>query len=158
MAVDYFLKIDGVEGESLDRAHPNSIEVLSFSWGESNASRVAHGGGGGAGRVSMQDLHFTMRVNKASPTLMLACANGKHFQKATLTCRKAGGEQQLDFLKFTLSEVLVSSYESSGDQNVGPTDQLSLNFLKIQMAYSPQNVDGSLQAPVETVFDPNTAG
>jgi type VI secretion system secreted protein Hcp len=154
-AVDYFLKIDGVDGESQDRAHPNSIELLSFSWGETNASNVAHGGGGGAGRVSMQDLHFTMKVNKASPTLMLACATGKHFQKVTLSCRKAGESQQ-DFLKFTLSEVLVSSYQSAGDGSADPTEQLSLNFLKIQMAYSKQSADGSV-IPVETLYDQSIA-
>ena len=155
-AVDYFLKIDGVDGESQDRSHPNSIELLGFSWGETNASNVAHGGGGGAGRVSMQDLHFTMKVNKASPTLMLACATGKHFQKVTLICRKAG-EQQKDFLKFTLSNVLVSSYQSTGDTSADPTEQLSLNFLKIQMAYSRPSADGSV-VPVETIFDLRAGG
>jgi type VI secretion system secreted protein Hcp len=155
MASDYFLKIDGVDGESQDRAHPNHIELLGFSWGESNASRVVHGGGGGSGRVSMQDLNFTMKVNKASPSLMLACASGKHLMKATLSCRKAGGEQQ-DFLKFTLSDVLVSSYQSNGDPSGDPTDKVSLNFLKIQMAYTRQAADGSV-VPVETQYDLSVA-
>jgi type VI secretion system secreted protein Hcp len=154
--VDYFLKLDGIDGESTDRFHANQIEVLSFSWGESNASNVAHGGGGGAGRVSMQDFHFTMPINKASPKLMLACASGKHIPKATLTARKAGGDQQQDFLKYSLTDVLVSSYKTAGDGSVVPTDEFTLNFLKIEFAYTPQRADGSKPTPETTTFDVTT--
>src|SRR5215510_1551623 len=97
-AVDYFLKIDSVEGESQDATHKAEIDVLSWSWGESNSGTMAFGGGGGAGKVSMQDFHFTMNVNKSTPALMQGCANGTHFPTAVLTCRKAGKEQQ-EFLK-----------------------------------------------------------
>ncbi|HEY3111240.1 MAG TPA: type VI secretion system tube protein Hcp [Chloroflexota bacterium] len=90
MAFDCFLKIDGVEGESRDARHAREIDVLSFSWGESNTGAAAHGGGGGAGKVSMQDFHFTMKLNKASPLLAAACATGQHIKSAVLTCRKAG--------------------------------------------------------------------
>ena len=58
----------------------------------------------------MQDFHFVMKSNKASPLLMLACATGKHIKKATLTCRKAGGEQQ-EFLEIKFTDLLVSSFQ-----------------------------------------------
>ena len=90
MAVDYFLKIKGIEGESFDAKHKNEIDVLSWSWGETQSGSHAAGGGGGAGKVSMQDFSFVMKVNKASPKLLLACANGEHIPEATLVCRKAG--------------------------------------------------------------------
>src|SRR5688500_16372886 len=96
--VDYFLKVDSIEGESTDDKHKNEIDVESWSWGETNSGTHATGGGGGAGKVSMQDFNFTMRVCKATPKLMLACANGQHIKEATLTCRKAGTEQQ-EYLK-----------------------------------------------------------
>ncbi len=91
--VDYFLKIDGVEGESQDAKHKNEIQVLSFSFGESQAGTMAFGGGGGAGKVQMQDFHFMMNVNKASPKLFLKCATGEHIKNAVLTARKAGKDQ-----------------------------------------------------------------
>jgi type VI secretion system secreted protein Hcp len=75
-AVDYFLKIDGIDGESQDAKHKNEIDLESFSWGATQGGTMAFGGGGGAGKVQMQDFHFVMRVNKASPKLFLACANG----------------------------------------------------------------------------------
>ena len=106
-AVDYFLKIDGIDGESADSKHKGEINLQSWSWSEHQSGAHAAGGGGGAGKVSMADFHFTMHVNKASPKLMLACATGEHIKKATLVCRKAGKEQQ-EYLKITFDDVLVS--------------------------------------------------
>jgi len=153
-AVDYFLKIDGIDGESMDGKHKGEIELESFSWGESQSGSFAAGGGGGAGKVQMQDFHFVMRVNKASPKLLLACASGEHIKKAVLTCRKAGKEQQ-EFLKVTMSDLLVSSYQTGGSNssNVLPLEQISLNFSKIEQEYKPQGADGSLQAAVKAGWD-----
>src|SRR5262249_55230581 len=110
-AVDFFLKDDGIEGESTDAKHTKQNDVQSGSWGETQTGTFAGGGGGGAGKVSMQDFHFTMTVNKATPKLMLACATGQHIGKAVLTCRKAGGEQQ-EYMIVTMSDLLVSSYQT----------------------------------------------
>lgn len=147
---DAFLKIEGIDGESADSKHKGEIELLSFSWGETQGGTFAHGGGGGAGKVSMQDIHFVSRVNKASPKLFLSCASGEHIKKATLTCRKAGKDQQ-EFLKYTLSDILVSSYQiggsSSGDSI--PLDQVSLNFAKIEIEYKEQLATGALGGTVK---------
>jgi type VI secretion system secreted protein Hcp len=140
MAFDAFLKIEGIDGDSTDKDHKGEIEILSFSWGETNTSPSNKGGGGGAGKVSMQDFHFTMQVSSASPKLMVACASGKHFTQATLTCRKAGGEQRAEFMKIKLTDILVSSYLTEGNTNSEeaplPTDQISLNFSKIEFLFS----------------------
>lgn len=153
MASDFHLEIDGVKGESEDGKHKDQIEVLSFSWGATNAGSHAAAGGGGAGKVSFQDVHFTSYVCKASPLLMAFCANGKHITKATLHVRKQGEKQQ-EFYTVTLEDLLVSSYQS-GDATGGsvPTDQFSLNFAKIKFEYKPQKKDGSLDAPVTQGWD-----
>src|SRR5450759_953032 len=131
MAVDYFLKLDGIPGESQDHKHKDEIDILSWSWGESQSGTMSSGGGGGAGKVNMQDFHFVMKVNKSTPKLILACASGDHIKKAILTCRKAGKDQQ-PFLTYTFTDVLVSSYQtggsSSGDEI--PMEQVSLNYSK----------------------------
>src|SRR5215216_4001780 len=93
-ASDYLLEIEGVKGESSDKKHPGTIEVESFSWGVTNSGSHAGGAGGGAGKASFQDVHFTSSVNKSSPLLMLACASGQHIKKAVLFVRKQGAEQQ----------------------------------------------------------------
>ena len=96
-AVDYFLKIEGVDkGESPDAQYKGSdgwIQIESWSFGASQGGTMQFGGGRGAGKVSMQDFHFTMKVNTASPKLFLACCSGEHFKKATVHARKAGKKQ-----------------------------------------------------------------
>jgi type VI secretion system secreted protein Hcp len=152
MAIDYFLRIDGVPGESLDAKHKGEIDVESWSWGEAHPAPPG-GGGGGAGKVQMQDFNFTARFSKASPNLMLACASGKHFKGAVLTARKAGKGQQ-DFLTFSLSDVLVSAYQTGGAEGeVVPGDSVSLNFAKIQVEYKQQNPDGTLGGSIKAGWD-----
>jgi type VI secretion system secreted protein Hcp len=154
MAIDYFLRIDGVPGESLDAKHKGAIDVEAWSWGEVNPSSAGGpGGGGGAGKVQMQDFNFSAKFSKASPALMLACASGKHFKSAVLTARKAGKAQQ-DFLTFSLSDVLVSAYQTGGaGGEVVPMDSVSLNFSKIQVEYKQQNPDGSLGGSIKAGWD-----
>jgi type VI secretion system secreted protein Hcp len=153
---DCFLKIDGIEGESLDNDHAGEIEVLSWSWGASQPGSMAYGSGGGAGKVNMQDFSFSMRNGKASPNIMLACASGKHIKSAKLTCRKAGGEQE-EYLTFTLSDCLISSYQTGGSGGGDvPIESVSINFAKVEMQYKPQGSDGSLGSLVKTGWDLKT--
>lgn len=151
--VDFFLKLDGVPGESTDDKHKGEIEVESFSWGEANAGTGGHGGGSGAGKVVPQDLVFTKRMDKSSPVLFIACATGQHFKDALLTARKAGGTQQ-EYLKMKLEEVLISSYQtsaSSGDTIVHET--VGLHFAKLEMVYKEQKADGSLGGEAKQKYD-----
>jgi type VI secretion system secreted protein Hcp len=156
MAFDAFLKIDSIPGESKDSKHKDEIEVFSFSWGESNPAIISSGGGGStSGKVSMQDFHFVAATQKSSPTLFLACATGEHIKEATLTLRKAGGEQ-IEYLKYKLSDLLISSFNIGGAQDGGdsvPTESFSLNFAKIEVEYATQRADGTLDAPVKAGYD-----
>jgi type VI secretion system secreted protein Hcp len=154
VAIDYFLQINGIEGESTDAKHKGWLDVDSWSWGETQTAAAGPGGGGGgAGKVSLQDFHFVTRVSKASPKLFLACASGQHFKEAKLVGRKAGKDQQ-EFLTWTFSDVLVSSYQTGGSEAGDlPIDQASLNFAKIRVDYRPQKADGSLDAPITAGWD-----
>lgn len=153
MAVDMFLKLDGIDGGSEDQMHKDELDVESWSFGESQPGTKyqSGGGGGGAGKVKMQDLLVTSRVDKHTPVLFLACATGEHIKKAVLTMRQssedaAGQASFFDvFLKVTLEDVLVSSYQvggSAGSDSI-PTDQISLNFAKIEYEYNRQSRDGT---------------
>ncbi|MDQ2667032.1 MAG: type VI secretion system tube protein Hcp [Gemmatimonadota bacterium] len=153
MLVDYFLKIDGIEGESGDAKHKGEIELESFSFGGSQAGTAGYGGGGGAGKVQLQDFHFIKKVDKASAKLFLHCCNGQHIKMATLVARKAGKDQQ-EYLKITLSDCMVSSFTAGGSQgSVVPSDQISLNFSKVEMEYKEQKADGSLAGAVKSGWD-----
>lgn len=154
-SVDYYLKIEGVDGESTNDKHKGQIELESWSWGETNRSlrTSSSGSGTGTGKVSVQDFHFTMKVNKATPKLMLACATGEHFSMATLTIVSTDRESQ-EYFTVTLTDVLVTSYRVGGSSaSPVPTDSISLNFAKIEFEYKPQSADGTLDAPVKAGYD-----
>jgi type VI secretion system secreted protein Hcp len=155
--VDYFLKVDGVDGESTDDKHKGEIELVSWSVGGANSGSFSSGGGGGTGKVAMQDFHFVKKTDKASAKLLTACCTGEHIKTATLVCRKAGGDQQ-EFLTVILSPVLVSSYQTSGSagSDVIPMEQVSLNFGKIEYKYKEQKPDGSLGGEVVGGWDVTT--
>lgn len=152
--VDYFLKIDGAEGESPDAKHKGEIECINFSWGENQAGTAAFGGGAGSGKVQMHDFSFTKRYDKSSPKLAVMCASGEHTKTAVLTCRKAGKEQQ-EYLKIKLEDVLVSSYQTSGSggDHVIPIDSITLNFSKIEFEYKEQKSDGTLGGTTKGGWD-----
>ena len=151
--VDYFLKFDGIKGESADAKHKDEIDIESWSWGETNAGAASHGGGGGAGKVSLQDFHFVMRLNRGSVSLMKACATGEHIKEATLSARKSGKGQQ-EFLVFKFTDLLISSYQvgTAGGDDL-PVDQVSFNFARIDYEVRAQNPDGSPAAPVTGGWD-----
>jgi type VI secretion system secreted protein Hcp len=152
-AVDFFLKFDGIKGESADAKHKDEIDIESWSWGETH-SGAARPGGARAGKVAMQDFHFVMRLNSASPGLMKACATGQHIKMATLSARKAGKDQQ-DYLTFKFHDVLVSSFQTGGSEHadVVPTEQVSFNFAKIEVEYKQQKPDGSLVSAGQFKYD-----
>ena len=151
MAVDVYLKIDGVPGESKAAGHSDEIDVLSYSWGIAQTGTMGYGGGGGAGKANFSDFSFIMRMNKATPKLMLACAKGDHIKTAVLTCRKAGGKQQ-DYMIFKFFDLLISNYSSSGSSEE-PTESVSFNFSKMEMEYKEQDEKGGLKGPVGFKYD-----
>ena len=151
MAVDTFIKINGIDGEAEDHGHAKEIQVLAWSWGVSQAGTMAHGGGGGAGKANFQDLNFTHYVDKASTKLFLACATGKHIPDATLIVRKAGEKQQ-EYLMTKLYDLLVTNVSTSASSEM-PIEQVTLNFKKIEVGYKPQKADGSLDAEIKVGYD-----
>ena len=157
MSVNYLLKIDGaqIKGESSVIGYTDYMEIETFSWGATQTGTFAYGGGGGGGKTNMQDFHFTMKTNKASPKLMEACANGTAVTTATFVSLKAGGKSPVVSIKVVMTDLLISSYQTggqSGDDDI-PSDQISLNFAKVAFTHTPQKKDGSSDASVDGGWD-----
>lgn len=144
MAVDMFLDIEGeITGEAQDAEHKKEIDVLAWSWGLSNSGSFHVGGGGGSGKVNVQDLSLTKWVDIASPVLQLYCANGDHFSKAVLVCRKAG-KKPLEYIKITMEKVMVTSVSTGGSGGEDRlTENITLNFASVKYEYTEQKEDGS---------------
>ena len=151
LMADFFLKIDGIPGESQNPRHQGEIEVESFSWSETYLASAA--GAGGGGKVHVQDLHITKQIDKASPLLMLAAASGRHLASAVLTAQRPG-KQPLDYLTISLGGVMVNSYQTGAPAGQPvPTDQVSFSFRQIVIVYRSQRPDGSLDTPVTAGWD-----
>jgi type VI secretion system secreted protein Hcp len=153
MAVDMFMKIDTVDGESKDKTHKKEIDVLAWSWGLSNSGSAHAGGGAGSGKVNVQDISFTKYVDSASPKLALACCDGKHFKDATLVVRKAG-EKPVEYMKIKMEEVLITSIShggSGGEDRL--TENVTLNFAKVSMDYTPQDDMGAAGTAIPMTWD-----
>ncbi len=142
MAVDMFMKIKGVKGESADKTYKEQIDVLAWSWGASNSGSAHVAKGAGTGKVNVQDLSFTKYLDAASPDLLLACCNGKHYDEAMLIVRKAG-ENPVEYLKITMNEVLISSISTGGSGGEDRlTENVTFNFAKVKVEYTGQTVKG----------------
>ena len=152
MASDIFAKIGDIKGESLDDKHKDEIEVLSISWGVTNAGSMAHGSGGGEGKATFHDLSFTHNVDKASAVLMQDCATGTHIKEATITHRKAGKGQQ-EYLIVKMNDVIITSVTNGGSGGENVSENVSLAFAKVAIEYKPQKADGSLDAGIFFKYD-----
>jgi len=157
-AVDMFLKLADsrgtilIQGESLDKQHPDEIVLSSFSQGVSvPISNPVGGGGTGAGKASFSELSVAKLLDKASPLLYSYAAQGRRIPTVVLTVRKSG-EKPVEFYRITLTDVLISSVQTGGGGDV-PSESLSLNFTKIEWRYTPQKADGSPDAPVIATWD-----
>jgi len=143
MAVDMFMKMDGIDGESKDKKHKGEIDVLAWSWGMAQSGTFHTGGGGGAGKVNVQDLSFTKWVDKSSAALMLHCCNGAHINQCKLTVRKAG-KNPLEYLIVTMDKCMVTSVSTGGSGGEDQlTENVTLNFAKVAVDYMEQKPDGS---------------
>jgi type VI secretion system secreted protein Hcp len=149
-AVDMFLDITGIPGESTDPIHTNQVDVLAWSWGMYNSGTTRSAV---AGKSTFQYLNLTKYVDKASPLLMLHCANGGPISKVTLYVRKAG-VIPIEYIKLQLTNVLVSSVSTGGSGGEDKlTENISLNFAKLQLDYIPTKPDGSADTPFSFRWD-----
>ena len=150
---DIFLKLDAVDGESKDSKHKGEIDILSFSWGVTQAGIGGFGGGSGAGKASFADLTVVKRADKSSTILAQKCTKGDHIKTGLLTVRKAGGTQE-EYYTIKLGEILISSFQNAGSgEDAIPIENVSLNFSKIEFNYKEQKDDGSLGGGTPFKYD-----
>ncbi len=153
MAVDMYLKLTGIDGESSDSTHGGEIDVLAWSWGASQSGTMHSGTGGGSGKVSVQDLSITKYVDSASHSFLKHCHTGAHIDEGVLTVRKAGGTP-LEYIIITMRKIIVSSVSTGGSGGEDRlTENVTLNFREFDYAYSPQAPDGTGGAAKEFKWD-----
>lgn len=149
MPVDQFLKLEGIQGEAQDAKKKDEIDVLAWSWGVSQNGTTHMGAGGGAGKVAVQDMSITKYVDSASHNLIQFTCTGKHIKEGTLTVRKAG-EHPLEYIVIKMTDMMVTSVSTGGSGGEDRlTENVTLNFAKVEFTYVPQKQDGSGEAGKE---------
>lgn len=153
MAVDMFIKIGDIEGESTDGKHEKEIDVLSWAWGMTQSGTTHMGGGGGSGKVAVQDISVVKYVDASTHALMKACCDGSHYEEAKLTVRKAG-KDALEYIKLTMKEVIVTSVQTGGSGGEDRlTESVTLNFAEFKLEYTPQKPDGTGDSAKEVAWN-----
>lgn len=154
MAFDAYLKIKGVEGESQEDKHKRWIEILAFNFGGSTTGGGDIGGGLVGGKVSMQDFHFTKRVDVSSPKLVEACCAGKVYDFADLELCRSTGVKHV-FMKIHFDWLIVSSYSTGGSSGDGglPVESISFNFTKCNVEYNPLDERGQPIGGIKAGYD-----
>lgn len=142
MAVDYYLKLDGIQGESADEKHKDEIQIMSWSWGGSQVSSVSGTGGSGAGKADLMDLSVMTYFDKATPKFFKSLCSGTHIKTGMLTAIKSGADGK-PYLKVDFKELFVSSLQISASSEI-PTVSLSFSYNEIKIDYSMQNELGNL--------------
>jgi type VI secretion system secreted protein Hcp len=147
------LKIDSIPGESRKDGHENQIELESVSWDLMQAATAHTAHGSGAGRVKAGDFTFTKFVDKSDSGLAKSCATGDHIDEATIYCEKAGGEKSVEYLKFVLKQVFVTSYGCTAhSEGEVAMSHGSLSYAEYQMTCTPQEAEGTAGAQAEHSF------
>ena len=155
MAVEIFLEIDNVEGESQKAGFKDKIDLLNYSWHSSQSATRQSGTGGGSGQANVGDISISKYMDKATPVMYKALLDGKHFDQAKITVRKVTGGKPLNYLVIVMDEVIISSYQTGtgtgGDDRI--FESMSLNFRKFKMTYTVQDGKGAGAAQVPVEYD-----
>lgn len=161
MAVDCFLKIDGIPGESTDEKHKEWIEILSYNHGVSQMGSGDRSTGGAAtgGRCDHQDFSVVKSIDKASPTLNLTCCAGKHIEEVKFELCHAT-EKKEKYMEYTLQDVIVSSVGIGGGGGGLPTESVTFNYGKITWNFMQTDQTSATIGSVEKYWDliQNTGG
>jgi type VI secretion system secreted protein Hcp len=162
MAVDMFLRVDSLEGESEDSVHGKEIQIVSWSWAATQTGTGGSGGGLGAGKVEIQDIEIKKKADRASPVLYKLCCNGQHIASADLTVRKAGGDA-LEYFVIRLEDLIITSYKVGGEPKDDEIfETVRINFTRAGITYTPQvggggggaKVSGGWDIKANKVFEP----
>ena len=154
MAVDYFLKLADVPGESVAQNHSGEIQVLSWSWGGTQTSTVSATTGSGAGKVSLSDLNLMIEFDSSSAKLLKGLTQGAHYATATLAAVKSGAANS-NYMTLDLTEVFIASLQLSASSEV-PSASLSLTYKTYTYNYFQQKSDGTVTNAGTTSYDVTT--
>ena len=145
MAIDVYLQIDGIKGESSDSTHVGWIEVTSAQWGvvQPKSATASTAGGHTAERCEHKSIALTKLVDLSSPILMQTCSAGRTIPKARLEFLRADGDgKRVKYYEVELHNVLIGSMDQVVHEGSGLHDSFTLKFSKVKWMYTQQKISG----------------
>ncbi|MES2118934.1 MAG: type VI secretion system tube protein Hcp [Pseudomonadota bacterium] len=145
MAIDVYLQIDGIKGESNDSAHMGWIEISTANMGVSQPKSATSSTAGGhtAERCEHRSIALTKLADLSTPILMQTCSAGKTIAKAKLEFMRADGQgDRVKYYEVELENVLIGSITQAVHQGDILHDSLGLKFSKIKWKYTQQKISG----------------
>jgi type VI secretion system secreted protein Hcp len=145
MAIDVYLQIDGIKGESADDKHPGWIECTAVHWGvlQPRSATASTGGGHTAERAELSDIVFGKLSDLASPILLQTCASGKTIPKAKFEFMRADGQgMRIKYFEIELENVLIGEVRPGIDPGEILSEFVGLKFSRVKWKYSQQKVSG----------------
>jgi type VI secretion system secreted protein Hcp len=148
---EMFLKLDGIEGESLDSVHTGEIEITLWGWNTTNTVRWDVNQGGQSTKVELKDIELEKVCDKATVTLYQCCVTGKHIKHGTITCRKNDGEQKVEYMVLHMKDIMVTKVAFAGDgSSQSLKENVNLSFAEFRMDYKLQNDSGNAAGGVKS--------
>lgn len=145
MAIDVYMQIDGIKGESMDDKHKDWLECSSVTWGihQPRSATASTGGGHTAERAELSEITFTKLADLSSPILMQHCAMGKTIPKAKLEFMRADAQgERIKYFEIELENVLIGHIEPSIHPGDILTEHVGLKFSKVKWKYTQQKISG----------------
>jgi type VI secretion system secreted protein Hcp len=142
---EMFLKLDQVDGESIDQTHKDSIEIKDWTWATTNTVKWEWNQGGQSTKVDVGFITVSKICDKASVTLYQNCVTGKHIPWAKITCRKNDGEAKFEYMILELKDVMVQNITFTGsgtDQSID--EKITLAFAEFKLTYNLQRDSGAV--------------
>ncbi|MFJ4351158.1 Hcp family type VI secretion system effector [Pseudomonas sp. NPDC089428] len=159
MSFDAFMKVDGIEGESLDEGHKGWIELLSYHYDamQTISHTASSSGGASTGGVTLGDFQISKYIDRATPKLFELCCRGLHIKTVTIRVHRAGAEK-FKYLDIVLEEVLIALVSGQAAEQSGlPVEVVTLNYGRIRFEYTQQRrVDGGSAGIVSGGWDRTT--
>ncbi len=147
----YYLKLDGISGESTSATHKNWSDIESFSWG---VTATSSGPGGSAGKPQFSDFMWTQQLDSSITGLLNNISLGKHIKSAVVDfSTSAGGSKEQTYFKMSFDDILLSSVELAGSNGALPTVSSAFNYKKVTFDYWLLKPDGTLGAHSTATYD-----
>ena len=152
----YFARYEGIDGEATDEEHEDWINILCVDWGASLPIAGVSGISTRRGTPDIEDFEISFLYDKSAPRLLKRCLTGSVTPRLEIELTMPAGEGRATYLRYELTNVLITSYSVSGQADGVPVVTLANNFEKIKVTYTEFDENGASLGDTEFTYNVET--